>query len=352
MSPPGRPKGEHRSAPHEGMPVSTAAALACGHCGQPMQVLELPGHYYGHGQRVEIDLCEPCHLVWFDVVESARLGGPALLQLIGAMVAAHEGGAALPHTPLDGARCPRCRGALREVHNRTRFGRSRQLECHQRHGAYQSFGQFLGEKGLLRPMSLVDRARTLQRDGALHCVNCGGDFGERDPQCPWCASVPSVVDVARLARALDPEGATQAHAVHNVAARQGALQCAACGGAQPAEAPWQCVHCQATLTAPGLAEAFRAVQVLEPALRAHALRPSPEIVRRRLAAQSTGLQRQRERAAQMQAEADARLHGQAWGVENAAPDLGSVLGWLARLPRWAAGLLAVLGALLLWRWWR
>lgn len=332
--------------------MAAAAPLACGNCGQAMQVLELPGHY---GQRVEIDLCAPCHLVWFDLVESARLSGPGLLALVGAMAEAQARGHALPHQPLaDGAHCPRCRGALRQVHNRTRFGRSLQLECAQRHGAFQTFAQFLSEKGLLRPMSSADRARALAQGGALHCVNCGGDIGERDTVCGWCGSVPSVVDVARLARALDPEGATTAHAVHATAARQGALQCAACGAAQPPNAGWRCTSCEATLTAPGLAEAHRAVAALEPALRAHAERPAPEVVRRRLQAQSTGLERQRQRAAEMQAEADARS-GRALPPER---DPVEITQWLAllrdatgALPRWAAWLAGAALVLLLW-WWR
>ncbi|MBX3636925.1 MAG: hypothetical protein KF683_16255 [Rubrivivax sp.] len=332
--------------------MAAAAPLACGNCGQAMRVLDLPGHY---GQRVEIDLCAPCHLVWFDVVESARLSGPALLALIGAMADAQARGHALPHQPLAAnAACPRCRGALRPVHNRTRFGRSLQLECVQRHGAFQTFAQFLAEKGLLRPMSSADRARALQCDGALHCVNCGGDIGQQDSVCGWCGSVPSVVDVARLARALDPEGATAAHAVHATAARQGALQCAACGAAQPPDAGWRCVHCEATLTAPGLAEAQRAVAALAPALHAHAERPSPEVVRRRLEAQSPGLKRQRERAAAMQAEADARMGH----VLPPEPDPVEIVQWLAMLreaagalPGWAAWLAGAALVLLLW-WWK
>lgn len=333
--------------------MAAAAPLACGNCGQAMQVLALTGHY---GQRVEIDLCAPCHLVWFDLVESARLAGPGLLALVGAMADAQAQGHALAHRPLAaGAHCPRCRGALREVHNRTRFGRSLQLECAQRHGAFQTFQQFLAEKGLLRPMSSADRARALKRDGALHCVNCGGELGTQDASCSWCGSVPAVVDVARLARALDPEGATAAHAVHATAARQDALQCAACGAAQPPDAGWRCVHCEATLVAPGLAEAHRAVAALEPALRAHAERPAPEVVRRRLQAQSQGLERQRERAAAMQAEADARM-GHALPPERDPVEIAHWLALLretaATLPGWAAWPAGGALALLLWWWWR
>ncbi|MBC7940389.1 MAG: hypothetical protein H7Z19_11595, partial [Chitinophagaceae bacterium] len=280
-----------------------------------MRELRLVGHY---GSRVAIDLCAPCHLVWFDVVESARLSGPGLLELIGEMAQAQT----LAHQPLrPDLPCPRCRAGVRTVHNRSRWGRSLQLECNQGHGAYQSFAEFLNEKGLLRPMSSADRARALQRDGALHCVNCGGAVGATDQACSWCRSVPALVDVARLARALDPEGATAAHAVHRTGTAATALACQDCaapqawqasGAAQSGVGAWTCQACGSTLTAPRLKEAHDEVSRLGPALQQHAKKPAPEIVHRRLQAQSAGLQRQRDRAAAMQAEADARAGHTPW----------------------------------------
>jgi len=280
-----------------------AGTLRCRNCGDGLQVLALQGHY---GRSVEIDLCPPCHLVWFDVVESARLAGPGLLALIGAMAQAQR----QPHLALKpDLRCLHCTAPVKTVHNRTRWGRSLQLECPQRHGAWQTFGEFLNEKGLLRPASSADRARALAAPGGWHCINCGGGLRAQDETCSWCGSVPALVDVARLARALDPEGATAAHDVHRTAVSGTTLQCAACGAAQPREGGWQCVQCGATLTAPDLAAAHAAVAALAPALQAHAQRPAPEVVRQRLQAQSAGLDRQRERARQMQAEAEARLRG-------------------------------------------
>ncbi len=318
--------------------AAAAPALACSNCGQPLQALHLAGHY---ASTVTLDLCAPCHLVWFDAVESARLAGPGLLTLIGEMAAAQ----ALAHQPLrPGIGCPICGEAARTVHNRTRWGRSLQLECPRHHGAWQTFGQFLGEKGLLRPMSSADRARALQGTAGLHCVNCGGAVGAKDTTCPWCNSVPALVDVARLAQALDPEGATAGHAVHRTGARVTALACMACGASLPADAGWNCPQCGATLTATGLADAHRQVAALGPALRAHAEKPSPQVVHQRLQAHAPALQRQRERAAEMQAEADQRsgrvapgwdgdadrgieLPPWAWAVLVAA---ALVLGWLGR----------------------
>ena len=310
------------------------AALACSNCGAALRTLALAGHY---GSRVEIDLCAPCHLVWFDLVESARLAGPGLLALVGEMAAAQT----LAHQPLrPDLPCPRCSTPVHTVHNQTRWGRSLQLECPQKHGAWQSFAQFLSEKGLLRALRPADRARALQRDGALHCINCGGALGADDSSCPWCTAQPALVDVARLAQALDPEGATREHAVHRTATRATALACQACGAPLPEGAAWQCAQCNATLTAPGLAEAHRHVQALGPALRAHAEKPAAHVVQQRLAAQEPALQRQRERTAAMQAEADAAM-GRT--IEPAGDDDD---WWRDRHPAWWAG--AALLLLLLW----
>lgn len=278
-----------------------------------MRQLVLPAHY---GRSVEIDVCEGCHLVWFDSTETARLTGPALLDLIGTMAQAQR----LPHVALrPQAHCARCSSGLKTVHNQTRWGRSLHLECRNGHGAYQSFAQFLQEKGLLRPMSKIDRASVQARDGRLFCVNCGAPIGAGDAQCSHCLSVPSLLDVARLAQALDPEGAIGTHAVHRVALRQDAMQCAACGAALPPGQSMQCAQCGATLAVSRLSEVHAQVERLGPLLRAHAAKPSPEVVRRRLDALSGDIPRRREWAAQMEAQARERALG------TGEPE--SALGW-------------------------
>ena len=276
----------------------TEAALQCGNCREPMQRLTLPSHY---GMPVELDLCAGCHLVWFDTTEGARLSGQSLLTLIGQMAQAHG----LPHETLrDDIRCPRCSRAVTTVHNQSRWGRSLQLAClANRHGAYQSFAEFLQEKGLLRPMSLADRNQLLAGAGRIDCVNCGADIGLHDEHCPYCRSVASVLDVARLARALDPEGALAPQPVHEVKAQQGAMQCGACGAALPPGQRMNCAHCGATLAVSRLAEAHARVEELAAALKAHAAKPAPDVVKRRLDALETDLPRRREWVADMQTDA-------------------------------------------------
>jgi hypothetical protein len=284
--------------------ASAAPLLICGNCRAPMRRVVLPAHYTG---QVELDLCDGCNLLWFDGTECVRLPGSSLLGLIDEMARAQG----LPfHVLRRDAGCARCRAPLKTVHNTSRWGRSLQLECRSGHGAYQSFAQYLAGKGLVRSMSLVDRAALLARDGRIDCVDCGAAIGQHDEHCPQCQAVPALLDVARLAHALDPEGGTRDHAVHNTPGQRGALECPACGAATPAAQPVACPQCGATLSITRLADVARTVGALADALRRHESKPSPEIVARRLKANDGNLERQREWARDMEREAQQRRgHG-------------------------------------------
>ncbi len=310
------------------------AILACGNCRQAMQRITLPSHY---GMPVELDLCCACHLVWFDGTETARLGGQSLLALIGQMARSQS----LAHETLrSAAGCPRCGSALKTVHNQTRWGRSLQLECLNRHGAYQSFAQFLQEKGLLRPMSIADRHTLLAAAGRLDCINCGAAIDLGDESCSHCRSVPSLVDVARLARALDPEGVLAPQAVHAVAAHQEAMQCAACGAALPPGQSISCAQCGATLAVGRLAEVHARVEALAPALQAHAAKPDATVVKRRLDVFSQDLPRRRAWAKEM--EADARRERSSFNAD---------FDWASLFSRGTNPVRAVFIALAIWFVW-
>lgn len=271
--------------------------LACGNCRAVMLRVSLGGHY---DSKVDLDLCQSCNLVWFDDVELARLSGVGMLDLIGRMAEAYG----LPFEPLRPTlSCPRCDGKLVLAHNQSRWGPSVQLQCPRRDGAYQSFAQFLEGKGLLRPMSMADRAALLRDKGRIDCVNCGAAVGIDDARCPYCQSIPSLLDVARLARALDPEALLGATPLPGVQARQEAMQCAACGAALPPGQTMSCAQCGATLAIASLREANSAVQALAPALRAAAARPPAEVVKRRLDALDADLPRRRQWAADMERDA-------------------------------------------------
>jgi predicted nucleic acid-binding Zn ribbon protein len=232
---------------------------------------------------------------------------------------------------------------MKTVHNQSRWGRSVQLQCVKRDGAYQSFAEFLEEKGLLRPMSRLDRAKLLHDRGRIDCVNCGAAIGKDDERCPYCSSVPSLLDVARLARALDPEAMLGPHELPRSAAKQQAMQCAACGAALPPGETMSCAQCGATLAIPSLREAYAAVEKLAPVLKANAERPPAEVVKRRLEAIQADLPRRREWVAGMEEEARQRRgHGKPieWST------------WVERGPQLARAAAIVAAAWVLWGFWR
>lgn len=270
-------------------------ALACGNCGNTLLRLPLTGHY---GRGVDLDLCGACHLVWFDTAESARLPGTALLELLGAMARLQD----QPHRTLrEQACCPRCQGPLKPVHNRSRWGATLQLECRRGHGAWQTFAQFLAEKGLVRPLTSADRAR-LHVDCA--CLNCGAPLGERDRDCSYCGSVPGLFDVARMARSLDPEGAVEATRAPRFGLRRHGYNCHACGAAVRQVPAIACPQCGTTLACTDLHRAHQTLRSLEPALLAHQQRPAPQVIARRLDCLRRDLPRRREWLRDLQRDAN------------------------------------------------
>jgi predicted nucleic acid-binding Zn ribbon protein len=297
--------------------------------------VSMGGHY---GSSVDLDLCQSCNLVWFDDVELARLSGLGMLALIDRMAEAYG----LPFEPLRPTlSCPRCASKLVLAHNQSRWGPSVQLQCPRRDGAYQSFAQFLQGKGLLRPMSLADRATLLRDKGRIDCVNCGAAVGVDDQRCPYCQSVPSLLDVARLASSLDPEALLGPTPLPGVLAKQEAMQCAACGAALPPGQTMSCAQCGATLAIASLREANAAVQALAPALRAAAAKPPAEVIKRRLDALDADLPRRREWAATMQREA-----------ERQSPEVGESFDWSSLFSSGTNPVRAVLIALVIWfAWW-
>lgn len=246
----------------------TQTVPSCSHCKQPMQPVELPGHY---GRQVEIDICSGCHLVWFDSLESVRLSGLGWLRMLRRMEAAHR----VEHRRLDGAMgCARCSRPLKLVHNQTAFGRSTARECPQGHGQYQSFNLLLAERGLIRPVLPSDLAAARKAGRVVCCVNCGGDVGRAaDAICPWCASPIALLDVARLIRALAPGLALSRDGAEADAAGGGSPQhlawpCAGCGAPVDPSRHDACPGCGHAVLAPTLAEVLPLLDRLEPELDA------------------------------------------------------------------------------------
>ena len=168
---------EPRDERGAGAPPSrcSPAATAASRC----SALALAGHY---GQRVELDLCRQLRPGLVRRHRDRAAGGPAMLELIGAMAAAHD----LPHELLRAdAALPALRRRAEASCTTSRAGAAR-CSCSACAATARTSRspQFLEEKGLLRPMSRVDRAKLLRDRGRIDCVNCGGAIGKRRRALP------------------------------------------------------------------------------------------------------------------------------------------------------------------------
>lgn len=209
-----------------------------------MAALRAEGHY---GREVEIDLCEPCRLVWFDGLESVNLAGPGWISLLECL--ALEDPALLPWSGRE-IGCPRCRQPLRAVHNRTRWGRFVALECPRREGCLQSHALLLAERGLVRPPTPRER-HAASRAGGWPCLNCGAPVEAAADECGHCRTPMLMVDLPRLAEALRPSPADRATVS---AGRPLAWPCAGCGQALDPTVTPECTQCGQAVFAPTLAD--------------------------------------------------------------------------------------------------
>jgi protein-arginine kinase activator protein McsA len=310
-----------------------------------MRALQLVGHY---GAAVEVDLCEPCHLLWFDSLEASRLTGPSMLELIGAMAHAQRE----PHHALEpGVRCPRCRGKLKTVVNRSRFGAAEQLECARGHGMWASFAQWLAERGLMRPLTSADRA-ALRSGGSADwcCVNCGAPLGSADAStCSHCGTLVGVLDIARLATALDPEGATESESVHRSARERHTFRCHACGHSAAGQHGLACPQCGATQISTDLRQVHARVAHLEAPLREHQQRPAPHVVQRRMQALQSDLGRRRETVRDLERSARPDHPAESAEAGGGWPALLDVLIGRAGVPwSWRVGFWVAVGLFVAW----
>jgi predicted RNA-binding Zn-ribbon protein involved in translation (DUF1610 family) len=245
-----------------------------------MQQLQLSGHY---GRRVEVELCSPCHVLWFDGLESVALTGRGVLDVLRAVAASHGNA----HVPLSSRlACPRCRTALLRSANLTALGPTAQHECPRGHGAAQSFSLYLAEKGFLRPLYRPEVEQLRKRPGerqAFACLNCGATLDPREREaCSFCASPVRVVDVLPLMRAVDRHtGQLAAGANTSEGIAHSQFLCPHCGAPIDPARDRRCEACAMPVAITDLAAALALIEPLVPAIEQG--KATPEYHKRRLA---------------------------------------------------------------------
>ena len=162
-----------------------------------MEMVALDSHI---GTPVEIDVCQPCHLIWFDNMESASLAPGSVIEMFKRIHAARDSGRNLLSMVVA---CPQCETTLRNSTDIAKGGRFSYSRCANGHGRLISFMQFLREKNFIRSLQPHEIATLSVKIKQIRCSSCGGPINlEADKACTHCGSAISVLDEAAVEKAL------------------------------------------------------------------------------------------------------------------------------------------------------
>jgi Zn-finger nucleic acid-binding protein len=172
---------------------------ACPNCRASMQRRAFERKPVGTG-TLDVDLCFPCHGIWFDRYESSQLTPGAVIELF-REIHAHED---QPPCAL-GARqsCPVCRGPLALTHDIQRTNRIVYHRCANCQGRFTTFFQFLREKNFVRTLTVPEVERLKESVRQVRCSSCGAPIDlERATACNYCQAPISILDPDAVKHAL------------------------------------------------------------------------------------------------------------------------------------------------------
>lgn len=231
-----------------------------------MRAQLLDAHY---DNKVEVDLCLECRLVWFDERESLRMSGLGWVELLNLLQ--HDAGSLAPWAgkPMG---CARCRMPLQSQANVTRYGRFVANRCAAGHGTLQSEALLLAERGLVRgPTGRERDAITAERRQWL-CLNCGAAISGDAKKCSHCNTPVLMYDLPRLADSLRPYAAYRLNVEHG---RLDAWACHACGYSLDPTRNAACPQCTHPVLALAAADLRPVLAQLEAEWRIWRSKPRP-----------------------------------------------------------------------------
>ncbi len=162
-----------------------------------MEVVSLQTHI---GTRVDIDVCWPCHLIWFDNMESTSLSPGSVIELFKRIHAARNTARNLVGMQVG---CPSCKSKLNSTSDLARGGRFTYHRCTQGHGRLIAFTQFLREKNFIRSLQAHEIKSLSVTVKQVRCSSCGAGVNiEKDSSCTHCGSPVAVLDEAAVEKAL------------------------------------------------------------------------------------------------------------------------------------------------------
>lgn len=160
------------------------------------------------GLPVKIDICNPCHLIWFDHQESISLSAGSVIDMFKRIHAARD--AARNLVGMQPA-CPICSTKLNSTSDLARGGRFTYHRCASSHGRLIAFTQFLREKNFIRSLQAHEIQALAVTVKQVRCSSCGAGVNiEKDSSCTHCGSPVSVLDEAAVEKALSALHAKEA----------------------------------------------------------------------------------------------------------------------------------------------
>ena len=171
--------------------------MHCPSCHTGMKMVALQNHI---GQPAEIDMCHPCHLIWFDHLESVSLSAGAVIELFKRIHATrNETRNLVGMQPA----CPICLTQLASANDLARGGRFTYHRCTNGHGRLIAFTQFLREKNFIRSLQAHELKTLSVKVKQVRCSSCGAGVNiESDSACRHCGSPVSVLDEAAVEKVL------------------------------------------------------------------------------------------------------------------------------------------------------
>lgn len=171
--------------------------MQCPSCAAGMEAVALETHI---GTPVAIDACWPCHLIWFDHLESASLSPGSVIELFKRIHAVRDQPRNLVRVMTS---CPVCNTPLQNTSDLAKGGRFSYSRCTRGHGRLIPFTQFLREKNFIRSLQPFEIAALAVKVRQIRCSSCGGPIRlETDQACTHCGAAISVLDDAAVDKAL------------------------------------------------------------------------------------------------------------------------------------------------------
>jgi hypothetical protein len=171
--------------------------MDCPNCQGEMDSRSFERHLAG---EVSVDLCFPCHLIWFDSAESLQLAPAGVLELFKQI---HRNEKRERHPLQERFACPRCGSWLRRTEDMSKSGRFRYFRCARDHGRLTPFFDFLREKQFVRALTPAEIARVRAEVRQVQCSGCGAPIDlEHDTSCTHCGAPISILDADAVEKAV------------------------------------------------------------------------------------------------------------------------------------------------------